>query len=130
MFKSNNINQTMKNKNISIIIICLSLLIVGSSFYWFQVRPSQIRRDCSWTKKHSDAVVGVTQEEADRRKAECIERQNKNKESGMLSDAWYELNVKGCEDTYKSSTSQPAKDWYEKASEKEYDFCLHSKGLK
>ena len=120
----------MENKNVSIIIICLSLFIVGSSFYWFQVRPSQIRRDCSWIKKHSDAVVGVTQEEADRQKAECIERQNVNRESGALNDFYYELSIKGCEDMYKSITSQPAKDWYEKASEKDYEFCLHSKGLK
>ena len=120
----------MKNKYISIIIIFLSLLVVSLSFYWFQIRPSQIREDCSWTKKHQDASLGVTKVEADEKKAKCIEEQNENRVPGKLGDFYYDLGIEGCANMYRYIPPQDEKDWYEKASEEEYKFCLRSKGLK
>jgi len=40
-----------------IIIICL--IIIGGVFYWFQFRPSQIKKDCAkWSKGESYDHMG------------------------------------------------------------------------
>jgi hypothetical protein len=56
----NPINNTGKLKSVKnpLIIIILVLIILGVSFYWFAVRPSQIRKECSWI-----LVKAYTQEE-------------------------------------------------------------------
>jgi len=33
------------------IIIILALLVLGASFYWYQWRPSQIRKECAQTSE-------------------------------------------------------------------------------
>lgn len=120
----------MKNKYINLIVVFILLLVFCSFFYWVQIRPSQIRKDCSWTKNHLDFYPGVTQQEADIQKEKCMEENNKKHKSGEMSDSWYEFNISACKEINIFRPSQPAKDWYEKATDKEYEFCLHSKGLK
>ncbi len=122
-------------KKISLFLIILTLLISG--FYWFQVRPTQIKHDCSWVKKHSEAIParkGMTKEELQTK--------------GLLKDCPPELKPKLLEDfaanrneimcSYDNATIiednkplpyTPAKDWWVKATKEEYQFCLHDKGL-
>jgi len=38
-------------KSIWVIVIILTLVLIGGAFYWWQVRPSQIRKECA--KKNS-----------------------------------------------------------------------------
>jgi hypothetical protein len=38
-------------------VIAIALLI-GGSFYWFQWRPSQIRKDCQFVASHSLEGIG------------------------------------------------------------------------
>lgn len=106
----------MSRKNIIIVLILIAGF--GSfAFFWFQWRPAKIRQECSWVKKHTDAFKGTTVEEALEHKEKC------------LKEAKSEFAVKLCNIDITSSP-QPAKDWYEPAKESEYNFCLHSKGLR
>lgn len=44
------------NKTTLIILIVAMVLIVimvSSAFYWFQLRPAQIRKECAWQALHS-----------------------------------------------------------------------------
>jgi len=44
-------------KYISIVFLFLFICSMGGLlFYWYQIRPAQIRHDCSWVKHHSGAV--------------------------------------------------------------------------
>jgi len=91
-------------------------------FGWLYIRPSVIKNQCSWVSKHSNFVRGVSQEEVGRDNAKCLENRQKFKENGNLYwDAF------PCDK--KSTIDQLAKDWVEKASKEEYDFCIHNKGL-
>jgi hypothetical protein len=36
-------------KNINIPFLLLLLILLGSSFYWFQIRPANIRSYCNWS---------------------------------------------------------------------------------
>lgn len=38
--------------------ILLLVGILGLGFYWYQVRPTVIKHNCSWVKMHSDAKPG------------------------------------------------------------------------
>lgn len=90
------------------------LIIIGGWFFWFQWRPSQIRSECSWIHKHTDAVpakAGLTQEEVDA----CKEGKS----------GWDALNC----DATKARPAEPADDWWQAATVNEYNFCIHSKGL-
>jgi hypothetical protein len=76
-----------------ILVICSSLLFILSTFYWFQYRPMKISQDCSWVKKHQDAVPtqpAMTEEELEAKnmlEEECqsniIEREEKPVEKTM-----------------------------------------------
>jgi uncharacterized membrane protein YhaH (DUF805 family) len=41
-----------KDTNWILIIIVISILLslIGGAFYWFEYRPTQIKKDCSWTE--------------------------------------------------------------------------------
>ena len=99
-------------------LIIIFILILGFGFYWFQLRPVQIKHDCSWVKKHSDAIIEVTQEQYNK----CCEDNPQDKEYFSNSYSCFHL----CE---LPRSAQPAKDWWEPASKIQYDFCIHEKGL-
>jgi hypothetical protein len=44
------------NKKILLLGATIIVIILLTGFYWFQVRPSQIKHDCSWVKMHDNAV--------------------------------------------------------------------------
>ena len=102
----------------------VALLLLSGWFYWFQYRPSQIRQQCSWIHRHSNAVQGhpaYTEEELKQNGSweDCSKKDGGDK---LLCD----LINKG------HMTEQPKqseKDWQEKASSQQYTFCIHSKGL-
>lgn len=56
-----------KKKNKISLITLISFTIFGF-FYWFQIRPAQIKHDCSWIEVHEKAIpasLGVTVEEVE-----------------------------------------------------------------
>ena len=105
----------------------LVFMVVGVAFYWYGWRPSVIKKECSWVERHSDASPGrpgKTKEEIDSCNAEC-----KAKYSG--GGVWNKLNQQACFcDLFaEPEPPTPAKDWWEKATTTQYNFCIHSKGL-
>lgn len=124
-----------KAKREKIILITFGLLVITGWFYWFQYRPTKIRHDCSWTRHYEEAkpaTEGRTEEELwqDGALEDCT--------SSLLIDRYTTFDAKRfCErsnefiiNENKPKQARPEKEWYSKATEKEYLFCLHDKGLK
>jgi len=42
-------------KKFILVIICLIIIVLGLLFYWFQIRPAQIRKECA---SKSEVVTG------------------------------------------------------------------------
>jgi hypothetical protein len=102
----------MNKPKINLQFLFLVLIIAGGLFYWYEYRPTKIRQECSWIHKYSNSIparAGKSQEEI----------QNCEKDGGTLCYLFSD-----------PIPAQPAKDWWEKASPKEYNFCIHEKGLK
>jgi hypothetical protein len=147
-------------KYISIVFLFLFICSMGGLlFYWYQIRPAQIRHGCPWVKHHSDAVPArqaMTKEELESKGiirtcnnefAKVKEMMpeydissgdevifNKNFSFEQKRIIWYATSCREDGDRviaeYKTPRKAiPAKDWYEKADEDEYRFCLHDKGL-
>ena len=120
------------------------LLLVGSLlFSWYQIRPAQIKHECSWVKMHSDAIpakVGLTEGELKIKGLiiACVPEPTRTPGiiptfglSG-LSDhysPWCDINNREVIDKYKPQKFVPARDWYKPATKEEYNFCLHDHGL-
>jgi hypothetical protein len=121
-----------------------ALLLTFSSisffFYWYSIRPAQIKQACSWVKKHSNAIParkGMTEDELKTKGMlkNCPPIPDPDNSSGRgvfqgrfdILDCMVE-NEKIIE-KYKPRKYVPAKDWYVKATKEEYTFCLHDKGL-
>lgn len=109
------------------LLTILIISIVGA-FYWYQWRPNQIRHNCSWTKRHSDAISEITQEQY----GKCVQERNKcvidNKKKSTNPTNPF-LGLFDCPDCPPARSAQPVKDWWEQANKNEYDFCIHEKGL-
>ena len=82
-------------------LIILLILSIGGWFYWFHLRPSEIRMVC--TKESYDAAHNV-----------LVERINSASDSNELKAEY----IKGAEGKFDQ-------DWFENS----YAACLHSKGL-
>lgn len=113
-----------KVKHLSIgFFIILFIALSSLAFYWYEYRPSKIRQECSWVSKHQDAKPEVPPKTDEQLKSEgldCIESDNPF--LTYACDSGNEILKKG-------SPAEPARDWFEKASEKEYEFCIRSKGI-
>jgi len=106
--------------------ILVVLIIIGGFFYWHELRPAQIKKECSWVKVVIPEQQQVTKEEAlasleSEEYKECLEK-NKNNIGGYKSP---------CDILYlkKEQDYISEKIYYREAQKTEYDFCLHSKGL-
>ncbi len=106
----------MKVYRILILSVTALVLVFGGWFYWFQFRPAQIKHDCSWVKHHNDAVPAQ----------EAITKEQQIKE---LGDRYNPNNPYMATTDIPFRPAQPAKDWWEPATSKQYEFCLHDKGL-
>lgn len=128
-------------KRFYLITIFLIILLptLSGAFYWFQVRPSQIKHECSWVKRHADAIPAKagkteTQLKAEGKLKDCAAiPASSNNEPGVTfsllrNNLCYVENAEVIKRN-KPQTYVPAKNWYEKATKEEYTFCLHDKGL-
>lgn len=122
----------------------LLLLILSFSFYWFAWRPAQIKHECSWIKHHNDAVSARPAMTMDQIKATELLMECPNDTPSISPNNNVNRNIvvplgvpNFCErhnqviidDYSKSIQAVPARDWYEKATDEEYKFCLRNKGL-
>ena len=120
-------NTFLRQNWFKIGLLIIGIAIAGGAFYWFQWRPTRIKHDCSWVEGHSDAISEVTQGQYDECYNGCRIRAEA---SGIESFDGKILHIS----SFPCSCNQPhpalpAKDWWEKASKTEYDFCIHEKGL-
>lgn len=123
-------------------LIVLLFSAVSLAFYWIQIRPAQIRHDCSWIKRHTDAVPekkGLTEKELQAKGMLKVCPTEVPRRADETSFDFYSRSVLGyraCEqgnwdvvEKHKPQKYVPARDWYEQADRDEYNFCLHDKGL-
>ena len=120
--------------SIGAIFILVLLLTGAGAFYWYEYRPTKIRQECSWVKKHQDAISyqpAKTEEQlrTDGILADCtLPQKNVSGEIFDFKD-FCEHRNKVIIDSNREIQAQPAKDWVEKASPREYEFCIQSHGL-
>lgn len=107
-----------ENKEIVIIVL---VLILGA-FYWFQLRPVQIKKECSWFTEITPADVGITKEQAEINKKAFTEQCNENAKLTPLS--CFRLK----KDT-EARLPQSGKTEIREATKGEYDSCLRRNGL-
>lgn len=122
--------------------IALSIVFIFASssvFYWLQIRPGPIRHDCSWVKRHRDAIPerkGPNEGRAtSKRHAYCKACPTDPPRAANESSFEYlhKSFISGhtaCEDRNedviekrKSQQYVPAKDWHEKADQEEHEFA-------
>jgi hypothetical protein len=105
-----------KHKEIFIVI----LVTLGAIFYWFQIRPVSIKKNCSWVTETIEADPGVTKEQAE------------------VNKKAFDICVAGglCEgsrvEKWRNSTERPPsqeRTETNEATEKEYNMCLRQHGL-
>ncbi len=107
------------------IIVVLGMLMVGFGFYWTQVRPSQIKHDCSWKKvvvPYQPAKPPMTDEELVKQGITI----NCTDEGSSMEDLFCKSRL---EMFRKGSPEIPASENWKKTNDVEYKFCLRDKGL-
>ncbi len=131
--------------------IILALLVLGGCFYWFEWRPAEIKKECSYVPYKVEAVTELTQETIDKEKADldaCVRKYptivtkgvpvDINRPSGRLGEYFDSLTSEKmatqCESMPNSygeiaRSASPARIEYRDANLSEYNFCLHSRGL-
>lgn len=125
------ISLIFKNKNLIVISI---IIIIGITFYWYEWRPSQILKECSWVRVVEPQKEAITKEMAEKSKEEydeCI-REKESIDIEKLS-LWEKLNY-----TYMCNSREiltereyvPENIYYREATKEEVDFCIHANGLK
>lgn len=112
------------------------ILLITCIFYWFEYRPTKIRQDCSWVSRHENAVPErpAKTEQQLRQEGLLTERNGllnavreaRDEKNNVFLDAIDKARI----EEYKQPVpAKPAMDWFEKASDREYQFCIRSKGI-
>lgn len=133
------------------LIIFILLCVLGGSFYWFEYRPTEIKKNCSYTTFTIPEVQAISKEEAESSKSKnesCKEQSDtilnevlpnlsgydkwRRQQSDDLDaiDRW--IVEEECDRRYpiKEETEyQPQKEGRKDATEKEYNDCLRRNGL-
>ncbi len=121
-------NTFVKDNWWKVSILVIIIITIGGWFYWYGLRPAQIKHDCSWVKKHAGVWAEITQEQYNK----CCENQKTNASyfNNLNTSSNFEKLVITpscfCE---KPHAYRPAIDWYEPATSAHYSFCIHEKGL-
>lgn len=113
------------------VLVTVCLLVLAGFFYWSGYGPYKARKDCAWKQGHQDAVPfqsaqGDPGEVA--LKNSCVENCKKIT-NGSIDRL---LCVNECEKSHQyepAKEAQPAKDWWEPTTEREYKECLRGKGF-
>ena len=121
------------------ISIGLIVIAVGLLFWWAEIRPVSIKKECSWVERISPAepaYEGRTQEEADQRNLENSKLNALHcpdvKTDGE-SNVGFAIRKRGCYSVdMKAEAPRPAvpeKKYYESADKREYENCLRHNGF-
>lgn len=85
-------------------VVIIIAVILGFVFYWFQLRPTSIKKECSW----ASGALGLTYEAYQLGKIQTPEEYLANPQKVSL---------------------QPDKEVTRPATKAEYDLCLRQNGL-
>jgi hypothetical protein len=116
---------TNKNKLSKLSLAALIVLMIGGLFYWYEWRPAEIRRECSWVKVTVPEQPRITKEEAlaSMKSEEYLKCLNDNAE---IKEGYRRL----CDLYLKEEQEHvPEKIYYKKSQKEQYEFCTHEKGL-
>jgi|SRR3989344_3799780 len=137
--KSQLIQKLMfKENKTRMLLILLVVFLISSWFYWNEIRPAQIKHDCSWVRKTSPgepAKQAMTEEQLriNGILEDCNKHNYENAETNRfirpLRESCESENKKKIEEYKEDKASVPTKEWWVQADEEEYKFCLHDKGL-
>lgn len=139
----------------NLLFLLVFILLLGSAFYWFQIRPAKIKHECSWITTHFDKVSAKPSKTAEEVFAES--KLNKEDFERALRLARGEVqpkspvnasgvqNIQTIEDNLQDRRLQSAgqemlkkmqgspemlaRDETRRATGEEYSFCLQDKGL-
>lgn len=121
------------------IYVALFLLSIAGVFYWYAVRPAQIRHACSWVKHHQDMIPARPAMTIDQMKEkglikDCTAPNATYNISNVVQPIFFpnlceDLNQTAIDEYGKAKPEVPANDWWERATSEDYQFCLHDKGL-
>ena len=104
--------KRLNKKTLAVSGIVLTLVTL---FYWFQIRPAQIKHNCSWVTYKVESIY-------------CEYLKDRVTQGNLFKD-FYTKDIETCKnesDTYKlRDESYQTRE----ATQKEYEFCLHDKGL-
>ena len=133
-FRNNFLKYIKRLFSFNLVIFITVITFFAILFYWFGIRQAKIRSECSWVKKHSDATPlkpAMTEEELwSKGLLEKCEPINDNPFLKRRNENCKEENQKIINQYKQIQPEIPAKDWHEKTTKKEYEFCLRSKGMR
>lgn len=120
-------------------VAVLCVLIVAAGFYWFQWRPSEIKKECSYTPRIVAAVPELYQAQIDAERAaydSCVKAHPSKPLTTDGDSLWGGIMVtdtacKNLPTGYGETAhpASPAKTVYDPANTATYNFCLHAHGL-
>jgi hypothetical protein len=143
----------MQLNKYSLILFLPALFVVFAGlFYWYEYRPSEIPRECSWAPYNvpaTEAFAGITKEEAERKNTEmssnCQGLGDEDKFSefnNRYSDnrSWESLNKQAREEALCKTfiieateeaprPAEPERTAWRQATDREYTQCLRNNGL-
>lgn len=89
----------------SVFALILAALILVGLFYWFQIRPVEIKKGCSWVERHTGD----------------LSYSRYLQEMGLPADSSATSTI--------TAPDAPPKTYYVAANPAQYSFCFHSHGL-
>lgn len=116
-----NMEKIKQNKEVVIVVTVILVFV----FYWFQLRPTAIKKNCSWLtqmekgRPEIPAFPGITKEEADRKNAEC-----RSSDSAICK-----MFVSVEMPPRPAVPAEPDAEVTRAATKSEYDQCLRQNGL-
>ncbi len=117
-------NEMSVQKRLTAVIL---FVLLFSWFYWYEYRPAKIKKDCSWVEEIRLAQPTITQEDVRASQLEYDDCININKGRGDLN---HRLAFDLCPNLLKQEAPAiPESKSYRKALSREYEFCIHEKGL-
>lgn len=110
-------------KPAKILVSLILFSVVATTFYWFELRPSTIRKNCSWIHEQSPEIKAISGDES------VIVPNTSNLDLNTWEGLNAEAEAKLMMRKKVGSSAVSAMDYWRKSTSKEYDFCLRSNGL-
>jgi len=139
----------MKNNKKLIFPLLIFLGIGVICFYWYEMRPSKIKHDCSWIidrrEEAKEAIPAMTESELKEKGwlPDCSQEKidaDIKKSTGVYKDFLIrkkDFTLESCKVDYQKKIEEyknnrpatEARDIWRKTTNEEYIFCLRDKGL-